>query len=341
MDKLRALNLFDEYNFTQKCINIISSEIGDVIFKHDRFGIFFDNSEKSLTLSELYTDKSFSEITDLTAKTYAGKNVAVCWSGGIDSSLIIASLYKHKIDFKVTVMHTRCKFENPDMYDWVLKNCDVIVLDERSSFKNLYDHVKNGGSVVSGDPADQLFPSIRYNLLPGVNTLKNLYSRKNSYSEYSHLLNQSYPDEYFYNNIENTIFYMCKLLGKKFVLPKQLSTDIFIFIKERLSKNNLDINHFYQLKWLTKFIFKYDGNINRLKHIIKITFDGYKMHPVDFVQYDFFDTLEYQAWAWTNLDRNFELYSKTALTYKWEAKEYIRDVTGLESQLNLVKIPSL
>jgi hypothetical protein len=340
--QLKNIERLEEFNFIEKCVNIISSEIGNVSAKDDRFGIFFDNPDKNISLSELITKKTFAEITDLTAQSYVDKNVAVCWSGGIDSTLIVCALYKNNIKFKVTVMHNRCKFENPDMYDWVIKNCDIIALDERTSFNNLYDHVKNGGTVVSGDPADQLFPSILYNLLPGISPQKNLYSRTNGYSDYLELFSQEYSDEIFYNNIEYTIL-SCniKKLNSEFVYPKCFEVDVINFISLRLQKNNIDFKHYYQLKWLTKFIFKYNSNKQRLLRIINSSFKNSNRTEVDFVQYDFFDTWDYQAWAWTNLDRNFELYSKTALTYKWEAKEYIRDVTGLESQLNLIKVPSL
>jgi hypothetical protein len=339
--ELKELRNFTTMTFQQKCLNIIASETGMVSSHDDRFGIFLDNSNKRLSLSDLKTDLSFAQITNITAHDYANKDIVVAWSGGIDSSLIVASLYKNKIDFKVTVLHERCKKENPDMYDWVLKNCNIIELNEETYFNDLYDYLKNGGAVISGDPADQLFPSIRYNLLPGVTTQKLLYFLEKGYDTSFDLFNQTYPDENFYNNIKERINFNCNLIADEFSIPKGFSDEVFLFIIQRLMIHDLEIKHFYQLKWLVKFIFKYNKNSQRLATFIKKQFIDNNREPIDFIQYNFFDTPLYQSWAWTNLDKNFETQSLTALTYKMDAKQYIAEVTGLQSQLNLIKIPSL
>jgi hypothetical protein len=215
-------------------------------------------------------------------------------------------------------------------------------LDEQTHFNNLYDYLSSGGSVISGDPADQLFPSIRYNLMPGVTTQKSLYFEGGrDYGDNLELLTQTYPDEYFYNNIKQRIEFNCQQVAEKFFVPEGFSTEVFDFFKQRLLMNNIPFKHFYQLKWLVKFVFKYNKNLQRLLPLIKNEFIHNSREPIDFVQYDFFDNLEYQSWAYTNLDKNFETQSINALTYKMDAKEYIAEVTGLQSQLNLIKIPSL
>jgi hypothetical protein len=339
---LKELFNFIPMDFTDRCLNMVAFDVGRVTAADDRFGIFLDNPNKTLNLSDLQTPLTFAQITDLTALRYANKDVAVAWSGGIDSSLIIAALYKHHIPFKVTVLHERCKAENPDMYAWVLANCDIIELDQQTHFNNLYDYLKDGGSIISGDPADQLFPSIRYNLIEGITSQKTLYFQGNrDYGDNLEVLTQSYPDEYFYNNIKQRIEFNCGVVAEHFSIPQDFSTEIFDFFKRRLLLNNIPFKHFYQLKWLVKFVFKYNKNLQRLSRYIKNDFTLYSRAPISFEQYDFFDTLQYQSWAWTNLDKNFETQSTTALTYKMPAKEYVVDVTGLNSQLNLLKMPSL
>jgi len=331
---------FDRQNFNQKCISIINKELQLTQSEEDRFGIFYDGENK-INIHKLSTTKSFAEITDQTAKKYKDKNIAVCWSGGIDSSLIVAALHKNNIPFKVTVMHNRCKFENPDLYEWVLENCEIISLKEETKFNNLYEHLTcEKGTIITGNPADQLFPSIRYNLLLSENRMKEMYSRETGYGNFIEEFNKDIPDYLVKNNIvsylENTID---NLYGN---FPKNFKVKVIDNILNVIDRNNLELVHFYQLKWLAKFIFKYHRNLKRLTKTIKN--DIYNNHKVlieDFEEYDFFDTLDYQAWAWTNLDKNFELYSTTALSYKTELKEYIRDVTGLYSQLNLIKMPSL
>jgi hypothetical protein len=333
---------FDQLNFTQKCVNVINLELGNISEYDDRFGLFFDNPGKTLTLSELRTEKSFAEITDLAAQSYLGKNIAVAWSGGIDSSLIVAALYKHNIDFKVTVMHERCLAENPDMYAWVLANCNTISLDEDTHFLNLYDHVTNGVEIISGDPADLLYPGIRYNLMPGITHRNNLYDKDaRGYGDNIDLFNQNYPDEYFYNNIKERLAAVCSEHGSYLTLPENFSEDVVSFVMDRLAKNNIDFKHYYQLKWLTKFTLRYASHQQRVATIIKNRFAYYGREYVDVVQHDFFDTIEYQSWALTNLDRIFDTQSITAKTQKMDAKEYIVSVTQLPSQLNLIKIPSL
>jgi hypothetical protein len=334
---------FDGLSFEERCLNIVDLEIGRIYPYADRFGIFFDNPDKTLTLSDLQTNKSYAEITDLTAQTYAGKNIAVAWSGGIDSSVIVSALHKNNIDFKVTIMPERCRAENPEMYDWVLANCDVIQLDDETHFNNLYDFVIAGGEVVSGDPADLLFPSIRYQLMPGTVARRNLYTRENGYGDNLILLNQSYPDENFYNNIKERLFDLSNQVGSYATIPENFASDVVRFFTDRLAKNNIDFRHYYQLHWLAQFTFRYAGHQQRVARIMRNRFAYYgrEQYDVNFVQHDFFDTMEYQSWAWTNLDRTFNTQSTTALTQKMDAKEYIVDVTKLPSQLNLIKAPSL
>ena len=337
---LKKLKVFDMFNFTERCINLIVSDTGTALAEDDRFGIFFDNPNKIMSISDLYTERSFAEITDLTAQSYAGKNIAVCWSGGIDSSLVVAALFKNNIDFKVTV-HERSRTENPDMYAWVLKNCNIIELDSETYFNNLYDHVSSGGALLSGDPADKLYPAIRYNLIPGVMTQKYLYNPETGYGDNFELLMQSYPDAYFYDNIKEVIEFRVNLIKDQFHLYEHFLPDVFNFIDTRLAMNNLKLDHFYQIQLLTKLIFNYNKTRQRLSRMVKNQFADHGRTPVEFEQYDFFDTLDYQAWAWTNKDRNFEQQSTNALTYKMDSKEYIVKVTRLQSQLDLFKIPSL
>jgi len=332
---------FDRLSFEEKCINIVDLEIGRVSARDDRFGLFFDNPDKTLTLADLQTNKSFAEITDLAAQSYAGKNVAVAWSGGIDSSLIVSALHKHNIDFKVTIMPDRCRAENSDMTDWVLANCKTIELDEATYFNNLYDHVADGGTVVSGDPADLLFPLIRYQFMPGSTARRNLYTRENGYGDNLELFNQSYPDEHFYDNITQRLADLSNAVGSYATIPQNFAGDVVRFFTDRLALNNIDFKHYYQLNWLIQFTFRYAPHQQRVYKFMHNHFARNNRPQVEFVQYDFFDTMEYQSWAWTNLDRVFDTQSLTALTQKMDAKEYIVEVTKLPSQLNLVKTPSL
>jgi len=332
---------FDRLSFEERCINIVDLEIGRVSARNDRFGIFFDNPDKTLTLADLQTNKSFAEITDLAAQSYAGKNVAVAWSGGIDSSLIVSALHKNNIDFKVTVMHDRCRAENPDMYDWVLANCDIIELDEATYFNNLYDHVAGGGEVISGCTADRLFPLIRHQLMPGAIPLSNLYTRENGYGDNLILLNQNYPDEHFYDNIKEKLFDLSNQVGSYATIPENFASDVVRFFINRLALNSIDFKHYYQLKCLIQFTFRYTHLQQRVYRFMQNHFARNNRPQVEFIQHDFFDTMEYQSWAWTNLDRIFNTQSLTALTQKMDAKEYIAEVTKLPSQLNLIKMPSL
>jgi len=287
---------------------------------YDRFGIFAPLQLSSNNINDLKTTLSFKEIVDERVDALSSDDIYVLWSGGIDSTLVVSALLKFKKTFKI-VTQLHCIDENPDFHNYLLAHNVQIVLMEtssgRSALENYYNFVRsiaNDAYIICGEPANQLTPSCRIDYLKRESRID--YRNLHIEPDLKARLLEPVPDNLVFDNLED-------VLRNR----KKLSQDDIDFIQTSLLNAGIAFKHYYQLEWLFKFIFKYQFNLDRFKNVT----------PNSNRLINFFDTQEFQAWAWTNLDHNFDTYSVNPWTEKMEFKEYIRDVTGLDSQLELIK----
>lgn len=292
---------------------------------YDRSGLFFPNPNPEIP-TDTYTSKTFEQIVDETALTFAGKNPIVAWSGGIDSTLVVAAFVKNNIDFKVTVGKS-ARFENPELYDYFIANYNTIAIPDNNDLSGITEP----GVIVSGFPCDNLWPEIHTDFIPGTYSLVELVSQSPDYdlSEFPYLMDPVDP-VHLYNNVKERVvrghsrYYQCS--------EEQSSNYYDTYLQPIIDRFPFEVNHYYQFKYFMKFIFCYyrckqDQFINGTNCV----------HEV----YPFFDTDDFQRWSITNLDYNFQTYCMNYKTEKMPSKQYSYSVFGLPSILELHKYPSV
>jgi hypothetical protein len=276
---------------------------------------------------DTYTDLTYAQIVDETAMTYAGQNPIVAWSGGIDSTVIVAAFIKNNIDFRVTVGKCSLK-ENPEMHAHLVANYKTIEIPDDNDFSNIAD---TSSIIVTGEPNGHLFSRLKQNYLPGVRKFNDLITSAEIVNplDYSDELLAEVPNEYLYNNVRE--YFITKYQDKYKSTEQEASTLYDEYLKPKIDKFPFEVKHYYQLVFFFKLIFGY-------QEILTAPFiKGSKCkNPVR----AFFDTQNFQRWAITNLDANFEAYSTNYKTEKYVCKEYIYDVFKMPGQLELHKYPS-
>jgi hypothetical protein len=290
---------------------------------YDRSGLFFANPSPTIP-SDIHTDKTFTQIVDETALTYAGKNPIVAWSGGIDSTTVVASFIKNNIPFRVTI-NSKAQTENPDLYDYLVANHNTITIPNNNNLSNFQEE----GIVVTGECADQLYPGIRTNLIPNVPNWRQIVM-EGSIDNHSDMLMSDVDTQYLYDNVRESFTTRHSNNFKCNVTKSQELYDNYLL--PIINTFPVTINHFYELKFFYKFIFKYQDCIR--DNFVNGT--GIKNEVVAF-----FNTDDFQRWALTNMDYNFENYSTNYTKYKTPNREYNHSVLQLDSLLNQTKYPSL
>jgi hypothetical protein len=270
---------------------------------------------------------TYAQIVDETAMTYAGQNPIVAWSGGIDSTVIVAAFIKNNIDFRVTVGKCSLK-ENPEMHAHLVANYKTIEIPDDNDFSNIAD---TSSIIVTGEPNGHLFSRLKQNYLPNVQTFNSIITSAENVnpSDYDDELLAEVPNEYLYNNVRE--YFIKKYQDNYKSTEEEASTLYDEYLKPKIDKFPFEVKHYYQLVFFFKLIFGY-------QEILTAPFiKGSKCkNPVR----AFFDTQNFQRWAITNLDANFEAYSTNYKTEKYVCKEYIYDVFKMPSQLELHKYPS-
>lgn len=295
-----------------------------IIPPYDRSGIFFNNMVANIP-TQTHTDKSFAQITDETVLTYSDKNVLIAWSGGIDSTTVLAAFVKNKIPFKVTI-NASSESENKELYDHLVSNYDVVNIPQRiHSSKADLNFLNDEYCIVTGDCADQLYPGIHHSYVPGGFHFKRVFGHKNFATLYQPYFDAPVEEKYLFNNAKQS-FIECYC--RYFKCDTDQAESIYDnYLLPHIRQFPFEVKHYYQLVWFFKFIFYY------------------KTHSRNHFNYDgevkaFFDTEDYQRWALTNLDYNWNTYSTHYNNYKLFEKQYNYEVFGMESLLRQTKYQS-
>ena len=335
-------------NFHTACI-LIS---GFIHGPYDRSGLFIDDSHAHIPLeltpipSDLHTDKSYAQLMDETAQSYAGKNPIVYWSGGIDSTAVVASFVKNKIDFTLRSSEASKK-ECPFLHDYFEANYDFIHHDNHIFTLNNYNlnpnimtleqfgdlSIENRVIITGGDCNDQIIGSIQQSLvfdklmfqdyamimltIPGFSNVNEFYSKpiSNSYKYMS-------PRDFIIER--HSKIYECDTV---------VSANYYdSYLKPIIDKFPFKCEYAYQLFFFFNFIFRYQDHLNRLKRDEELSLNTF---------HAYFNTDDFQRWAVTNMDKNYEQYLGSYLTQKQFVKEYTYEVFKYDFILNDYKKPSI
>jgi hypothetical protein len=292
-------------------------------------GIFFssDIPDDLRIPTDTHTDLTYAQVVDEAALSYAGQSPIVAWSGGIDSTVIVAAFIKNNINFKVTVGNSTLK-ENPEMHAYLIANYKTIALPDDNDFSNIADT----SVIVTGEPNGHLFPRLKPNFMLDSSQHFNyvITSAENiDPSKYADTLLIDVPDEYLYNNVRQSFIRGYQKTYKS--TEAEASTFYDEYLKPKLDKFPFEVKHYYQLIFFFKLIFGYQEVL--IEPFIKGSKCKNTARP-------FFHTPNFQRWAITNMDFNFENYCTNYQTEKQICKQYIYDVLNIPSQLQLHKYPS-
>ena len=293
----------------------------------DRSGIFL--SESNITIpQDTHTAKNYNTILDETAQSYANLNPVVMWSGGVDSTAILAAFVKNNIQFSVA-LDSNTQAESPIMYEYVLANFNCFSLaaytfNESESIMKIFDREKiSNRTIVTGDCNDQIFPILQHHLAIGKKFFK--YHVQNVGTDgindfYKVPVNDNikYMLARDYFSLNHSRIHQCDISHSESLYDS--------FIVPKLNQFPISIEYAYQLVSCFRFIFKYQMHLNKLntwnsKNNLNNTFKA------------FYNTDDFQRWSITNFENNYETESTTYLTMKTNIKQYSYDVFKIDEVL--------
>lgn len=236
------------------------------------------------------------------------KKWIIAWSGGIDSTGIVASIIKNlpKADFEniVIACNKFSVWENPKFFfEFIKPNFKIIESKKIIDLQTL----KEGNYIVDGEPADQLFAgAISQTMIisKGPKYLeKDMIKDAGLLIEYiaksSRKVGQEPPGfkfaEWYYNSLLNNI----------------MSTD-------------MPIKTFHDMLWWSYFNFSWVSvKLRMLSNGDYGSMNSAKSYFDQMIHW--FDSDEYQLWAMNNNSYGMK-YGSTIGEYKYQAKQYIFDV---------------
>jgi hypothetical protein len=266
---------------------------------------------------EVSSNKSFEEVTDLraieikNALSQHQKELAVFWSGGIDSTVALAGLVKHldkeELNSVTVFMNNYSYFENPVFFERIIKKhklkiknigYDFTRADLQQTFK---DYI-----VTDGEPADKLWivaVVLKYGLINGSDSISksHLQQKSNIFNFLSQYMSLSQTDQY-YN-----------------------------FLIDNISESGAMVETVGDFFWWINF------NFHMVGHLVNWYFlfpnkspETYSMFKQNY--YPWYNSEEYQQWS--NSDRPKLIPADRVDLYKAPAKQYIYSVLQDDFYLN-------
>lgn len=310
---------------------------GEVPF--DRTGTFFSSNSTNIDLpTDLTTSRSLDDIMDERARSFAGKQNIILWSGGIDSTAVLAAFVKNNVDFTVTVSDST-REENPELYDYVTANFNCTTVDDS------FDLTSFGSSAIihHGACADSLLPSCRWNYLyvgpyadyssTQIIAVKIFIDRFDS-PEVLDVINNPIPLQDIRTQHGYWDIITKQLIDRHIVdtLDDPRVAELKQYVDEFVSRWPLPITYYYELEYAYKFAinFHYASNY-MLQSVVQTT--GQLS--------DFYNSHDFQQWALVNFEYNLENYTETPQHEKLPLKEYAYKYFNIPSVMTKTKFSSL
>lgn len=259
-----------------------------------------------------FFSKSWTQVTDERCiwfrKNKFDKKWIVAWSGGIDSTVILASIVKNipRADFEniVVACNKFSVWENPKFFFDIIKpNFEIIESKKILDLQTLNDQ----NYIIDGEPADQLFAG-------GISQTMMLtkgpeYLQKDMIADGGALI------EY----IANTP----RVSGQE---PPGMEFAEWYYdaLVSNIKSTDIPIKTFHDVLWWSYFNFSWVSvKLRMLTHGDYGTLENAKIYFDRMIHW--FESDDYQLWAMNN---NFlgTKYGFTVGEYKYQAKQYIFDV---------------
>jgi hypothetical protein len=264
-------------------------------------------------------DKSFEEVCDERARFLLNKakqdnrKIAVMYSGGVDSTLILVSFLKNatKEELKniIVLLSDSSIRENTNFYyNFVIKNFTCV-----SSFRFPYLLGNDKYLMVSGENADQLFGS----------QVNDNYIRNSPYSDLFRPIDE----------VKDRIIYWFRQKIED-DYNRVYAEDIFDLFKRIVDNAPIPLENTYKFFWWINFVTKWQSVYVRIL-AYAVNKKGIK---VEENYTTFYSPAEFQLWAMNNTD---SFVREEPGTTKYVPKEIICDFTKDYSYMKKPKIGSL
>lgn len=276
--------------------------------------MFRSNTDK---LSDLLDQRAL-EILEI-SKTQ-NKKVMVLWSGGIDSTTVLASLIKNwpqqDLENLIVVMNSNSILENIEFYQKFISN-KLLCLHYPKL--DITDDTFSKNIIIHGDPADCLYG-------PSTVAYRALIESGQHHEPYEKHLNR------MAELIQPTVSspHYVEDFGKWWV------NKVTINLREVNPENITTVADWW---WWTYFNFKWEFSCQRPLTFNRKDFKkGISTENLqNFANTTFYNTPEFQNWSYTNLKN---LVGRDLTTHKIEARQYIRELDKNEMYFkNKTKIP--
>jgi hypothetical protein len=283
----------------------------------DRSGIFLETDSITIPI-DTHTVKDYNTIMDETAQLYSNIKPIILWSGGVDSTAILAAFVKNNINFSVA-FDRNSKIESPIMYEYISNNFECLPLDTynvgvtKSYIKK--EDVTNR-ILLTGDCNDQIFPILQHHLVVG-----------NKYFKY-HVMDVGTDaiNDFYKTPVDDSVKYMPArdYFGANHSRIHQCDisqSNIFYdsVIAPKLNQFPIATEYAYQVNSYFRFIFKYQLHLDKLNNLNTT-------NNLNNIFKAFYHTDDFQKWSITNFENNYEIESTTYLTMKTRVKQYSYDV---------------
>jgi hypothetical protein len=261
------------------------------------------------------TNKTYTEISDQRASELESlietRNIplAIFWSGGIDSSLIICSILKNfkkeNLSNVVVLMNNWSFLENPTLFNLIKENqLQIQNIDDLP--EEYLNELFSSHIVTDGEPADKLWLveiAIRYKDIFGNDSLNTLL--RNSSESFIKFLEFSMP-------VHNAKYY-------------------FNFLLDNIKETNAPVETVGDLFWWVNFNYHWDGHLLGwyTKHTIKNQ-EAFKNYCLNY--HPWYVTEDYQYWSFFENSKTKNIFSNAG-EYKLEAKQYCFEIDKNEYYL--------
>lgn len=236
---------------------------------------------------------SFNEVVEKRAKQLLalGKPINVAWSGGLDSTFILFTLYNYANDkSQIKVYGTYSSIiESGYMFDKYIKDNFKFNIHTNKSYKNNFK-ISEDEIVVTGSPGNDLF-------------YKDIDSPINTYDKWIK----------FKNPIENPIFVYADQPYDKVLEDSNIE-----FLEELIKKSPRKIETLQDLRWWVCFCFNWYTTLNNCSVGVGPE-TAKRIHA-------FYNTNDFQLWSMYNKDPTTKVgdYSDD----RWQLREMIAEYTG-------------
>ena len=292
-----SISYVDDYNITR-----IST---DLVLRHftpyPRQGEFPNplgiRCPEQFQIPKTITNYSFTEITDQRAFDLedACNNddlpIVVYWSGGIESTLILAALHKHNImrDRIIVNLTNSSYYENPVFFEDIIKPNYKYTNKLINNFSDCH--------LIAGDTGDGLFIKVDIQEL-------DLW-KPGSYKKSIHN-----PDEL--------------LAFFAFKTDKEHAKWFYEAVMHNAHSANMPLNTYEDFLWWFCFNITWCGYAFKpLEYALNQNTNDYEMFFKN--NFGWYGSDDYQSWAINNTSTGLK-YAGTPRSYKMPAKEYIYDV---------------